>query len=114
MGVPSCGQNPCQNETPTLQRFWVLYSVTWPLHDDHAPMHQVDHLISRPPHQQATSSAGLGLGGSNPHPCPSFSIVLWADPALIAPQMLYAYLLSFLVWRLTGCTPVCEGDTTTV
>ena len=33
---------------PTLQRMRVLYSVTWPSHDEHATMQLAGHLISRP------------------------------------------------------------------
>src|SRR5882724_12999899 len=59
-----------------------------------------------PPHRQDTYPAILGPGGSNPHSFQSISILLHANASLVTPQWSYAYLFSFLTWRLIVCAPV--------
>src|SRR5882724_8790707 len=62
--------------------------------------------IMQPCVTHASSSAVLGLGGSNPLSFQSISILLHANAPLIAPQGSYAYLYSFLTQRPIVCAPV--------
>src|SRR5882724_6465390 len=64
-------------------------------HDNHATMHHLWHLISRPPSRQAWD---LGV--------PTLIPFNHANTSLIAPQCSYTYLFSFPTRRLIVCTPV--------
>jgi len=93
--IPYSGSNPGWNGIPTASGTQAPSEVTWPSHDDHATTCHPGHLIGGP-----------GAWRFQPSFFPSISILLHANASLIAPKLLYAYLLSFPTWRLIVCAPL--------
>ena len=104
MGLPHCipghGHNLSQN--------WSGAPPYWRWQGHHALSHGHHVTNAQPCTWQATSSAGLGLGGSNPHFIPSVSyyrlMLLW----LLHSCCTHAFYCSWPgYWQYAPLCPVC-------